>query len=69
MIYCIHESALYNKEMAVYGSSYYHCPDLYRTTLIPAFQPKLKNMEEPNYDEICIIDIESIKKILDKLKN
>ena len=69
IIYCIHESALYNKEIAVYGASYYQCPDLYRTTLIPAFQPNLKNMEEPNYDEICIIDIESIKKILDKLKN
>lgn len=69
IIYCIHESALYNKEIAVYGASYYQCPDLYRTTLIPAFQPNLKNMKEPNYDESCIIDIESIKKILDKLKN
>lgn len=69
IIYCIHESALYNKEIAVYGASYYQCPDLYRTTLLPALQPNLKNMQEPNYDEICIIDIESIKKIIDKYKN
>jgi hypothetical protein len=37
--------------------------------LLPALQPNLKNMQEPNYDEICIIDIESIKKIIDKYKN
>ena len=54
--------------MAVYGASYYQCPDLYRTTLIPALQPSLKSLDIPVYDALCKIDLEDIKEKLYEFK-
>ena len=68
LIYNIHESALYNLDVAVYGASYYQCPDLYRTTLIPALQPSLKSLDIPVYDALCKIDLEAIKEKLYEFK-
>ena len=67
LIYCIHESALYNTDVAVYGGSYYQCPDLYRSTLIPSFQPEFNKHNIPIYDSPCYIDLDSINNILDGL--
>jgi len=66
MIYCIHESALYNTDSAVFGGSYYQCPDLYRTTLIPSMQPSIDKYKEPLYDAKCIIDIQFLKVKIDE---
>lgn len=65
LIYCIHETALYNETTAVLGGSYYQCHDLHRTTLLPAIQNTALDKSWPQYDAECYVDIELLERAID----
>jgi capsular polysaccharide biosynthesis protein len=67
LIYCIHETALYNETTAVLGGSIYQCHDLYRTTLLPASQPTVTDKNWPQYDAECYVDIEQLGRTIETL--
>jgi capsular polysaccharide biosynthesis protein len=65
LIYCIHETALYDETTAVLGGSYYQCHDLYRTTLLPAIQKTALDKSWPQYDAECYVDIAALERAID----
>jgi hypothetical protein len=68
MIFLCNETALYNKDVAVYGHSIYQVPDLYRTTVISTSQPSAINILETNFDLECVVDLALVEKSLRELK-
>ena len=61
LLYCVQETVLNNMNDAVFGGTYYQCPDLYRTSLLIAEQKSVTNFGAPQYDAACHIPIEELK--------